>query len=162
MVPEIRDRTAMKCFLLLLLGCFCTLSCEADNGGSGGVPPPPVIFNVAMKVTVKADGDFLFAITIKDADSSNPYNAVTLQNFAIIDLTKSPAYLPENSPGVPILFGDLAPGQSATKTIVMPRRLSHAYDKYIAIYRITYVGNGSNGAAGLEQGDLIGNYLPAR
>jgi hypothetical protein len=153
----------MKCFrLLLLLSGFYALSCDADNGGGGGVPPPPVIFNVAMNATVRTDDDFSFAIIIRNTDSHNTFYAVALQNFAIIDLTKSPAYLPQNSPSVPVVFGDLAPGQSATKTIVLPRRLSHAYDKYIAIYRITYAGYSGNGPAGLERGNLIGNYLPPR
>jgi hypothetical protein len=157
-MPKIWERIIMKYSLILLLGCFYALACKADSGGT----PPPVIFNVVLNTTVRDDDDFSFAITIKNTDSANAYNAVTLQNFAIIDLTKSPANLAESSPGVPVLFGDLAPGQSATKTIVTPRRLSRAYDKYIAIYRIVYVGNGSNGAAGVERGDLIGNYLPSR
>ena len=148
----------MKIRLLFLLGCFYALVCKADSGGT----PPPAIFNVTMNVTVRADDDFSFAITIKNTDSANVFYAVTLQNFAIIDLTKSPAYLPQNSPSVPVVFGDLAPGQSATKTIVIPRRLSHAYDTYLAIYRITYAGNSGNGPPGFERGDLIGNYLPAR
>jgi hypothetical protein len=153
----------MKYFrLLLLLGCFRALSCEADSSGPSGAPLRPAVFNVTMNVTVRADDDFLFAVTIKNADSVNTFYAVTLQNFAILDLTRSPAYRPENSPGVPVVFGDLAPGQSATKTIVIPRGVDHAYDNYIAIYRIAHAGNGSDQQAGVERGDLIGNYLPAR
>ena len=162
-MPKIGDRTAMKYFrLLLLLGCFLALHGEADSSGRSGAPLLPAVFNVAMNATVRADDDFSFAITIKNTDSVNVFYAVTLRNFAIIDLTKSPAYLPENSPSVPVVFGDLAPGQSATKTIVIPRRVDHAYDKYIAIYRITHAGNSGNAPPGFETGDVIGNYLPAR